>query len=236
MSTALGTKTVYLAEQCISKGYNYVCYDPECVSELLEKPAGQCVEMFNQLEFSHWFDDANTAINYIKENNPGDEHKILMVGSSMGGWITLSMAMKYPERIQGIVLIAPALNFMRGYYLKCYNDVTDEQKKKLDSGETIIFSSSYGDMPLSKRFAESSHEVELDISKPLKIDCSVRILHGVKDDSVPYENSLKIMKLLASQDVDVLYRKAGDHRLCNEKDLELLEETVDRMATILTKS
>ena len=94
MSTAQGTKSIYLAKRSISKEYDYVCYDPECISELFEKPAVECLEMFNKLEFSHWFDDANTAINYIKQNNPGGKHKILMVGSSMGGWITLSMAKK----------------------------------------------------------------------------------------------------------------------------------------------
>ena len=67
------------------------------------------------------------------------------------------------------------------------------------------------------------------MTKPINIDCPVRILHGVQDDSVPYKNSIELMRLITSHDVDLLYRKAGDHRLCTENDLELLTETVDKM-------
>ena len=233
MSTAHGTKSIHLSTHSLSKAYNYVCYDPECVSDLLEKPATNCIEMFDRLEFSHWFDDANTAIKYIRENNTSPNHKILMVGSSMGGWITLYMAAKYPDIVRGIVLIAPAINFMKKAYLKWYNTCSSEDKKKLDLGETIIFQSSYGDLPISKRFSQTSSVVELNLSSPINIDCPVRILHGVQDDSVPFENSIEIMKLLKSQDVDVTFRKAGDHRLSEKKDLDILSDTVDSVVNML---
>ena len=229
MSTALGTKSVYLAEHSILKGYDFVCYDPECVSDLFEKAATDCLEDFIKLEFSHWFDDANTAINYIRRCNEGKNHKILMVGSSMGGWISLSLATKYPELVKGIVLIAPAVNFMRKSYLKWYNDCTLAQQKELDLDKTVIMKSPYGEIPFSKRFCESSREVELDLTKPIKVNVPVRILHGVQDESVPYENSISLMKLLQSEDVDLLYRKAGDHRLCGNVDLQLLSDTLDKM-------
>ena len=94
---------------------------------------------------------------------------------------------------------------MKKAYLKWYNTCSSEEKKKLDLGETIIFQSSYGDLPISKRFSESSSAVELNLSSPINIDCPVRILHGVQDDSVPFENSIEIMKLLKSQDVDITF-------------------------------
>ena len=228
MSTAQSTKALHLAKHSIARGYDYVCYDPECVSDLLSKPAVECVEMFDRLEFSHWFDDANTAINYIKRTTPADK-KILMIGSSMGGWITLSLAQKYPELIKGVILIAPAVNFMRKGYLKWYNECTLEDKKLLDAGETIVIKSAQGELPMSKNFRDTSLGVELDLSSPINVDCPVRILHGVLDESVPYENSIEIMKLLTSNDVDLLYRKAGDHRLSKEHDLELLCQTIDTM-------
>ena len=233
MSTAHGTKSIHLATHSLTKEYNYVCYDPECVSDLLEKPSMSCIEMFDKLEFSHWFDDANTAINYIKENNASPNHKILMVGSSMGGWITLYMAAKYPDVVKGIVLIAPAINFMKKAYLKWYNSCSSEDRKRLDSGEIIIFQSPYGDLPISKRFSETSSCVELSLSTSIKVDCPVRILHGVQDDSVPFENSIQIMKLLKSQDVDITFRKAGDHRLSEKKDLDILSGTVESMVQTL---
>ena len=230
MSTGRAIKSISLAEFSRLKGYDYVCYDPECVAELFEKPAEECLDIYNKLEFSHWFDDANTAINFVREQyGPKKEPEILLVGSSMGGWISLAMAMKHPELVKGIILIAPALNFMRKYYQEWYDKLDSDSKTKLDAGETILADSSYGKMPLRKGFAESSHSVELDVTSPLNVTCPVRILHGVEDDSVPFQNSIQIMKLLKSQDVDLIYRKAGDHRLCREQDLDLLAETVERM-------
>ena len=103
----------------------------------------------------------------------------------------------------------------------------------MDLGETIIFQSSYGDLPISKRFSETSSCVELNLSTSIKVDCPVRILHGVQDDSVPFENSIQIMKLLKSQDVDITFRKAGDHRLSEKKDLDILSDTVDSVVNML---
>ena len=233
MSTAQSTKAIHLSKHAMEKGYNYVCYDPECVSDLLEKPALSCFEMYEKLEFSHWFDDANTAINYVKENNSSPNHKILMVGSSMGGWITLYMAAKYPDVIKGTVLIAPAVNFMKKAYFKWYNACSLEDRKKLDSDKTIVFQSPYGDLPFSKRFSDSSKVVELDLSTPIKVGCLIRILHGIKDDAVPYENSIEIMKLVTSQDVDLTFRKTGDHRLSEKGDLDVLCDTVDNAIKII---
>merc|ERR1719510_910472 len=227
MSTAQSTKAIYLAKHSIAKEYDFVCYDPEGVSDLSEKPASECLEMFDRLEFSHWFDDANTAIKYIQQASANK--KIIIIGSSMGGWITLFMAQKYPELIQGVILIAPAINFTRKMYLNWYNVCTIDEKKRLDAGETIIVNSAYGDKPMSKRFIETSYVVEMDLTSPINVDCPVKILHGVQDDTVNFESSIGVMKLLTSQDVDLLYRKSGDHRLSEKRDLELLSETLDKM-------
>ena len=114
-----------------------------------------------------------------------------------------------------------------------YNKFKFYDHKILYSGKTVIIDSTKGEMPLHKKFVESSYGMEIDLQNPINVDVPVRIIHGVQDDSVPYKNSITLMNSLASKDVDVLYRKAGDHRMCSQEDLSLLSETLDKMITSL---
>ena len=106
---------------CQSKGYDYVCYDPEGVVDLSKPgtPEDQvALENFESLKFSHWFDDCFTAVQTVKEARPNDP--VLLVGSSMGGWISSKIATKCPETIKALLLIAPSINFMKAKYRLLY--------------------------------------------------------------------------------------------------------------------
>ena len=109
------------------------------------------------------FDDCYTAVQKVKETKPDDP--ILLVGSSMGGWISLKMAVSMPELIKGMLLIAPATNFMRKKYQQQYQSLSKDQQSILDKGETVVSMTPYGYMPIAKRFSEESVEVELDLTK-----------------------------------------------------------------------
>ena len=86
---------------------------------------------------------------------------------------------------------------------------------------------SYGMVPVSKQLVEESVTMELDTTKPLEIKCPVKIIHGVQDDTVPYENSLKVMKMISNDNVELIYQKSGDHRLQNDSGLELILRSLD---------
>lgn len=229
MSLGRATKSQFMASHCQARGWDYVCYDPEGIVDMsTETQKDQpIIRNFETLKFSHWFDDCYTAVQKVKETKPDDP--ILLVGSSMGGWISLKMAVTMPELIKGMLLIAPATNFMRKKYQQEYHSLSKDQQSKLDKGETVVSMTPYGYMPIAKRFSEESVEVELDLTKPLEIQCPVRILHGMLDDVVPYEHGIKLSQLIASSDIDVTLRKSGDHRLCHDKDLELIGETMDKL-------
>ena len=57
----------------------------------------------------------------------------------------------------------------------------------------------------------------------------LRILHGVEDDIIPFESSMKLMELLTSNDVDLIYRKRGGHRIAEQNDLKLLSQTLESL-------
>ena len=66
-------------------------------------------------QFSDWFEDCQTALEIAKTEEP--DAKVILVGSSMGGWISLKMALDNKDRIKGLVLISPAINFLWSFYL-----------------------------------------------------------------------------------------------------------------------
>ena len=105
---------------------------------------------------------------------------------------------------------------------------TPEIRKDQDDGKLTILDSSY-DLPIFKAFVEESAQMELDTSKPLEINCPVKIIHGVKDDTVPYANSLKVMKMINNDNIELVYQKSGDHRLSSDTSLELITRSLDDM-------
>ena len=129
----------------------------------------------------------------------------------------------------GLLLIAPAINFLRPYYYHWYKNLaTAEMRKDQDDGKLTFPDDSY-DLPIFKAFAEESDKMELDTSKPLEIKCPVKIIHGVKDETVPYEKSLKVMQLISNDNVELIYQKDGDHRLSSDTSLELMLRSLDDM-------
>ena len=107
------------------------------------------------------------------------------------------------------------------------NLATPEQKKEQDDGKLTIMDPSYGVIPVSKLFVEESVNMELDTSQSLEITCPVKIIHGVQDDTIPYENSLKVMKMISNDNVELIYQKSGDHRLQSDAGLELILRSLD---------
>ena len=86
---------------------------------------------------------------------------------------------------------------------------------------------SYGVVPVSKSFVDSSIEMEIDMSKPFEIQCPVKIIHGVEDDTVPYLQSIEVMNMISTKDCQLIYQKDGDHRMQNESGLSLIKQHLD---------
>ena len=123
--------------------------------------------------------------------------------------------------------MAPAINFLRPYYKHWYKNIaTPEVRQEQDDGKASIMGPGY-DLPHTKIFFENSVNMELDTSKPLEIKCPVKIIHGVQDDLVPAEDSLKLMKMISNDNVELIYKKSGDHRLSSDSSLELILRSLD---------
>ncbi len=149
----------------------------------------------------------------------GGPHKVLLMGSSMGGWLNLMVGEKLGTRLAGLIGIASAPDFSDWGY-------SDAQKAQLASGETIYEDNPYGPEP-TPTYAKFWHDADAQrmLGRSIAIDAPVRLLHGQRDADVPWEISLKLAAALRSDNVQTLFIKDGDHRLSREADIALLIAT-----------
>lgn len=148
------------------------------------------------------------------------EGPVVLVGSSMGGWLMLLAALARPERVVGLVGIAAAPDFTGWGF-------TQEQKLEILRNGRIEEPSPYGDAPYvtTRAFWESGETLRL-LHGEIAIQCPVRLLHGQADTDVPWAWSLEIMRQVRSADVQATFIKDGDHRLSRDSDISLLIATV----------
>jgi pimeloyl-ACP methyl ester carboxylesterase len=150
--------------------------------------------------------------------------RVILVGSSMGGWLMLLAAPALGQRVAGLVGIAPAPDFSDWGY-------TPADRKRLGGGQAVFRDNPYGPDPTP---TYPGFWVDAQASRVLggeiPVDCPVRLLHGHDDRDVPPEISLRLARTLRSQDVQVTLVKGGDHRLSREGDIELLLRTVAALA------
>jgi pimeloyl-ACP methyl ester carboxylesterase len=153
----------------------------------------------------------------IEAHAPG---RVILIGSSMGGWLMLLAALAMPDRIAGLVGIAAAPDFTEWGY-------TQADKASLAAGETIFEPNPYGPEPTpthARLWADGQANRLLD--RTIALDCPVRLLHGMADADVPHVVSLRLAEALRSAEVQVTLIKDGDHRLSRPADIALLLRAV----------
>jgi len=145
---------------------------------------------------------------------------VLVVGSSMGGWLMLLVAEHLKHRLAGLIGIAAAPDFTRWGY-------TEEQRAALAAGETVYEPNPYGPEPTPTHpafFADA--ECHLRLESTIDLACPVRLIHGKADADVPWAISLRLEAALRSDDVQVALVEDGDHRLSRDSDIALLKAIV----------
>lgn len=149
---------------------------------------------------------------------------VLVVGSSMGGWLMLLVAEELrtsaANPLAGVIGIAPAPDFTTWGY-------SEEQRSAMAAGEVVYEYNPYGPEPTPTHpgfFADGQDQLML--AAPIALDCPVRLLHGREDADVPWEISVALAEALETDDVQLTLLWDGDHRLSRPQDIALLERAV----------
>ena len=213
MSDMDGTKAVALDAWAESQGRAMLRFD--------YGGCGASSGDFEAQTLAAWRDDALLMIDALTEG------PVVLVGSSMGGWLMLLATLAWPERIAGLVGIAAAPDFTSWGF-------TPEQKMTILQQGRLVEPSEHGDQPYvtTRTFWESGEALRL-LHSDVAIDRPVRLIHGQADADVPWAWSLELMNKLRSADVQACFVKDGDHRLSRAQDIALLIATVNGLLEAL---
>lgn len=185
---------------------------------------GQSSGRFEQGTVTGWRDDALAVLDELTEG------KQILVGSSMGGWMSLLATLARPERVAGLVLIAPAPDFTQ----VMWEGFSDDIRARLTAGQSYARASAYDEDPyvITPDLIEDGKD-HLLLHTDIKIDVPVRILHGMQDPDVPWQRTLQLIDKLSCGDVVISFVKDGDHRLSRKQDIARLTQTLDTLIEAL---
>ena len=202
MSDMAGSKAVALDAWAAAEGRAMLRFD--------YSGCGASEGDFDTATLTGWRDDALLMIDRLTAG------PVILVGSSMGGWLMLLVALARPERVAGMVGIAAAPDFTDWGF-------TQEMKLELLSRGRLEEVSQYSDKPtVTTRAFWQSGEANRVLHSEIAIDCPVRLLHGQRDPDVPWEYAIHLARRLRSANVQTLLVKDGDHRLSRETDIDRL--------------
>lgn len=212
MSDMEGSKALALEAWCESQGRAFLRFD--------YGGCGISPGAFEDQSLADWRDDAVAMIDSV-------EGPVVLVGSSMGGWIMLLAALARPERIAGLIGIAAAPDFTSWGF-------SDADKAVIASDGRLVEETPYGDQPYvtTRNFWDSGETLKL-LDTKIPLDAPVRLLHGQADPDVPFAISLRIAEQLRSADVQTILVKDGDHRLSRPQDIALLTATLSQLLEAL---
>jgi len=182
---------------------------------------GQSSGRFEDGTIGRWLDDSVAAIDQLTTG------RLVLVGSSMGGWLSLLVARARPERLAGMVLIAAAPDFTERMLLK---GLSPEDRVALEREGRLERPSQYSPEPSVftwKLIEEGRNHLLLD--KKLSLPCPVRLLHGQSDPDVRWDYSLQIAAHLDAPEVITTLIKGGDHRLSTPADIARLIAAVEEL-------
>ena len=209
-SDMTGTKALFLEDWCCERGRAFVRFD--------YRGHGQSSADFLDGTIGDWADDAGEVLDRLTEGPQ------ILVGSSMGGWIALLLARRWPERLAGLIGIAAAPDFTED---SKWAKSSDAQRAALMRDGQIALASAYSDEPyiITRRLIEDGRD-HLVLRTPLALPFPVRLLHGTADVDVDKSVGLRLLDHIDCPDARLTLVKDANHRFSEPRELALIGKTL----------
>lgn len=212
-SDMTGTKGQALADWALARGRSFLRFD--------YFGHGRSSGDFVRGTISRWREDVLAVLDQLA---PGP---VVLIGSSMGGWLACLAALVRPERVMALVLIAPAADFTEKLMAP---EMTAADQAQLAETGIWLRASDYGDpYPISRVLLEDGVQWSI-LPGPVPINMPVRILQGEADPDVPWRHALSLAQAIHGEDVVFSLIKDGDHRLSRPQDLARLIAVLEEVA------
>lgn len=215
MSDMQGTKATALERFAVEQDISFIRFDYH--------GHGQSGGLFTEGTIGQWKTNALSVIDQLTQG------ELILIGSSMGGWVMILAALERKSRIRGLVGVATACDFTSRLITP---NLTAQQCQLLEEEGMINLASEYSETPypITKQLLEEAQN-HLVLNQPINLTMPIRLFHGMNDDDVPYDLSLALMKQIKGDDVQLLLKKDSDHRMASECDLEEMKQ---KLITLLT--
>jgi len=213
-SDMMGSKATALAAFCAARGQAFLRFD--------YSNHGASDDTRGAGTIGLWRDDALAVVDRLTTG------PLVVVGSSMGGWLMVLVARARRVRVCGLVGVAAAPDFTEDLI---WNRLDTAQRETLMKAGSIALPSAYDSAPytITRDLIEEAR-AHLLLRETIALDCPVRLLHGMADKDVPYQTTLRLAEKLTSRDVVVTLVKDGDHRLSRPQDLARLIQSITELS------
>ncbi len=212
-SDMMGAKAVHLEAWAKANGRAFLRFD--------YSGHGQSSEDFLDGAIGDWFEDAMAAIDALTQGPQ------VLVGSSMGGWISLQVARAMPERLVGLVGIAAAPDFTED---SMWGSFTEDMRRDLMEKGRVELPSDYSDQPyvITRRLIEEGRN-RLVMRDPLHLPFPVRLLQGTADEDVPVSVAMRLLDHAQGPDIRLTLVKGADHRFSTPECLDLITASIEEI-------
>ncbi|GMI13636.1 hypothetical protein TrLO_g8562 [Triparma laevis f. longispina] len=208
-------KSSNLLQHCRRQNYHFLCADYYGV--------GRSTGNFIDACLTKWVSDAEELLD-------SNEGSYTLVGSGVGSWIAVLLAIKRPDVVSGLVGMACDPDFTEDLLWK---NLSEEDKSEIEGKGIKDIQWGNEVYPISNSLIKDGRENLLLRGGPnsLKVDVPVRLIHGLSDPEVEYGTALKLLDCLESDDVSLVLRKGGGHQLDEEEDMDTMRRAVDEVMT-----